>query len=125
MGILGSVVSCCGLFPYKSYSTYYWDIYQVWIHVCMLGDRGLVLWCMVNLLVLLGLFGAAEPDLWFDAILVVSLGSFGDFEYVHWFDVILLGGLDYHFWFDDILCLVEHPYCLVMLFYLCPMTYLC
>ena len=55
----------------------------------MLGDRGLVLWCMVNLLVLLGLFGAVEPDLWFDAILVVRLGSFGDFEYVHWFDVIL------------------------------------
>ena len=91
----------------------------------MLGDRGLVLWCMVNLLVLLGLFGAAEPDLWFDAILVVRLGSFGDFEYVHWFDVILLGGLEYHLWFDDILCLVEHPYCLVMLLYLCPMTYLC
>ena len=71
----------------------------------MLGDRGLVLWYMV--------------------ILVVSLGSFGDSEYVHWFDVISLGGLDYHTWCDDILCLVEHPYCLVTLLYLCPMTYLC
>ena len=70
-----------------------------------MGDCGLVLWYMV--------------------ILVVSLCSFGDFEYVHWFDVILLGGLDYHTWCDDILCLVEHPYCLVTLLYLCPMTYLC
>ena len=91
----------------------------------MLGDCGLDLWCMVNLLVLLGLFGAVEHDLWFDAILVVRLGSCGDFEYVHWFDVTLLGGLEYHLWFDDILCLVEHPYCLVMLLYLCPMIYLC
>ena len=80
---------------------------------------------MVSLLVLLGLFGAVEHDLWFDAILAVRLGSCGDFEYVHWFDVTQLGGLEYHLWFDDILCLVEHPYCLVMLLYLCLMTYLC
>ena len=71
----------------------------------MLGDRGLVLWCMVNLLVLLGLFGA--------------------FEHNHWFDVILLGDLEYDLWFDAILCLVEHPYCLVMPLCLCPMPYLC
>ena len=39
MGILGSVVSCCGLFPYKSYSTYYWRIYQVWnrVHLSVYG----------------------------------------------------------------------------------------
>ena len=33
MGIWGISVSCCGLFPYKSYSTYYWHIYQVWTRV--------------------------------------------------------------------------------------------
>ena len=33
MGILGNAVSCCGLFPYKSYSTYCWHIYQVWTRV--------------------------------------------------------------------------------------------
>ncbi len=95
------------------------------VFLCMLGDRGLVLWCMVNLLVLLGLFGAVEYGLWFDAILVVSLGTFGGSEYVHWFDVIWLGGLDSHTWCDDIFCLVEHPYCLVMFLSLCLMTYLC
>ena len=38
MGILGISVSCCGLFPYKSYSTYYWHIYQVWTHVLLSVD---------------------------------------------------------------------------------------
>ena len=90
-----------------------------------MGDCGLVLWYMVILLVLLCLVGAVEYDLWFDAILVVRLGLCGDFEYVYWVDVRLLGGLESYLWFDNILCLVEHPYCLVMPLYLCPMTYLC
>ena len=90
--------------------------------LCLLGDRGPDLWCIVILLVLLGLFGAFEHDHRFDTILLVLLGLFGDCEHSHWFNVSLLGDLEYDLWFDAILCLVEHPYCLVMLLYLCPMT---
>ena len=66
MGILGSVLSCCGLSSRKPYRTYYCLLYR------------------------------SVPVLWWLATLVVGLGAFGGSDYVHWVDVIPMVVLDSH-----------------------------